>query len=145
MGGTNITSTAYSNGNINISKVTGNIVITISSVKETTAELLSDVATLVKANAIATGNWHKDNSQYSLNVKTGDKITLETQGWAYQHDQCYTFIWDGTTDKNTDIYKEYCVLNDDGSVTFTAPMDYTPLYVSFKPGDTVSNIVRANS
>ncbi len=28
MGGTNITSTAYSNGNINISKVTGNIVIT---------------------------------------------------------------------------------------------------------------------
>ena len=34
MGGTNITSSAYSNGTINISSVTGNIVITVNAVKD---------------------------------------------------------------------------------------------------------------
>ena len=144
MGGTDVTSTVYNNGNINVTKVTGNIVITCSAIKEIKPELLKDVATLDKETSTATGTWHKTQCRYKLSVKVGDIITIANTRYSYNNNQCQLFVYDGTN-TNSDFYKPYCVLNDDNSVSYTVQADADTFYVSFVPDDTKSNIIRANS
>ena len=144
MGGTDVTSSVYSNGVISITKVTGNIVITCNAIKEIKPELLKDVATLDKKTSTATGTWHKTQCRYKLSVKVGDIITIANTRYSYNNNQCQLFVYDGTN-TNSDFYKPYCVLNDDDSVSYTVQADADTFYVSFVPDDTKSNIIRANS
>lgn len=96
MGGTDITSTAYSNGTINISKVTGNIVITISakkieitvheinpsylSVKDYKTININNADTMLAEMPDTMSFIAKDVNQY---WKSGTKLTLTVRDKAY--------------------------------------------------------------
>lgn len=72
MGGTDITNTAYSNGRINISAVTGNIVITVTTESVTSGgdEDLSKLDGILKDRLLV---WHDEF----------DDATLDTTKWRY--------------------------------------------------------------
>lgn len=135
MGGTNISS-SYSNGVLNIASVTGNIVITVSAVQETTEPggavtyNIVDVATETEENKDAKGT---DKNAYIrfkiLGVKQGDVIMLagvnsdNTAGW-----------YDGTTHyslNNTSIFtNEFQDNYAWKQYTWVADKDYDVLYVA---------------
>jgi hypothetical protein len=64
MGGTDITSSAYSNGTITIAKVTGNVVITATAIKQVNYTNLVRTST-DSSGAIYNGTGYKDNTRIS--------------------------------------------------------------------------------
>ena len=129
MGGTDITSSCYSNGNINITNVTGNIVITATTNKVTTTTTVetSSVATLVEENKGANGSARNGTTRLTIeNVKAGDILTTVSNNTG-QH-----LFNDGTNDLTSSASKK----NGDSSYswykyTFTADKDYDVFYVSY--------------
>ena len=79
MGGANITSTAYSNGNISISSVTGNIVITASAtatqVVPTTYTITNTLTNVTNSNSATSVN---ENAPYTATLTADDGYTLDT-------------------------------------------------------------------
>ena len=129
MGGTDITSSCYSNGNINITNVTGNIVITATTNKVTTTTTVetSSVATLVEENKGANGSARNGTTRLTIeNVKAGDILTTVSNNTG-QH-----LFNDGTNNLTSSASKK----NGDSSYswykyTFTADKDYDVFYVSY--------------
>ena len=78
MGGTNITSTAYSNGNINISSVTGNIVITASAtatqVVPTTYTITNNLTNCTNSNNAVS---IEENASYTATLTANDGYILD--------------------------------------------------------------------
>ena len=75
MGGTDITSTAYSNGKISIASVTGNIVITASAVAEQTGPVNQVKKSIDTDKSIFNGTGYKEG--YRLN---SSGVTTESSG-----------------------------------------------------------------
>ncbi len=81
MGGADITASAYSNGNISIASVTGNIVITATATLPTyDVTNLVEKATVVNGTAIYNGIGYKDNSRISGAINTADANGYVTTG-----------------------------------------------------------------
>lgn len=81
MGGTNITSTAYSNGVVSIAKVTGAVVITISAVKKASSYTNQVPISTDADGSIYNGTGYKDNARLSSSggvsgtAQTGSVVT----------------------------------------------------------------------
>jgi hypothetical protein len=138
MGGTDITSTAYSNGTINITKVTGNLMITISAVEMPSYTNQIPISTDVSGNLFNTTGYkegYRLNSSgaetaYSGSVVTGFMpFTLgqeiifnkfsgseSSNGGVYFYDSTHTLI--ASNKVNT--------LISNGILTAGEPLDYTP-------------------
>ena len=65
MGGTNITSTAYSNGAVSIAKVTGAVVVTVSAVKKASGYTNLVPTSIDTDGSIYNGTGYKDNTRLS--------------------------------------------------------------------------------
>lgn len=109
MGGTDITSTAYSNGSISIANVTGTVVITVSAVKK-----VSGYTNLVPTStdvdgSVYNGTGYKDNARLSssggvsgtaqngsvvtgfIPFKNTDVIRMKGATWAHRNGEHYYF------------------------------------------------------
>lgn len=163
MGGTDITSTAYNNGTINISSVTGNVVIIISAVEEqieTPTEYhynIADIASAVHENTIGkeaiyyeagngdAGGYGKNEGYYCYvveNLKSGDKLYWkEHSGDTSTSTDLSGFVLynDGTLGqlgKNPSFTEYHREMQDNYSwykVNITLSNNYDKLYITFKP------------
>lgn len=93
MGGTNITSTAYSNGNISISKVTGNVIIIANAVAEQTEPDIPQVGGKIQYSTLertacgfkADGSAHTLAGTYHVTIPYSEGMTIRTfwnTGWS---------------------------------------------------------------
>ena len=80
MGGTDITSTAYSNGVITISKVTGNVVITGVAIKDTYTNLIPLSTSTVGGTEIFNGTGYQDGKYISGGNLSNDSACV-TSGY----------------------------------------------------------------
>lgn len=86
MGGTNITSTAYSNGNISISKVTGNIIITANAVVEQTEPDIPQTGGKIQFSTLertaggfkVDGTAHTLGGTYHVTIPYSEGMTIRT-------------------------------------------------------------------
>lgn len=95
MGGTDITSTAYSNGTINISKVTGNIVITISAIQ------IPQVVTYTITNKLTSCTSNNSNTSIEENKSYTSTITASN---GYTLTGATVSITMGGTDVTSTVY-----------------------------------------
>ena len=167
MGGTDITSTAYNNGTINISSVTGNVVITISAMQkqiETPTEYtynIADIASVVHENTSGSeaiyydagnsdaGGYGRNEGAYCYvveNLKSGDKLYWkEHAGNTSTSTNLKGFVLysDGTLGqlgKNPSFTEYNTEMQDNYSwfkVNITLSDNYDKLYITFTP--TINN------
>lgn len=130
MGGSDITSTVYADGNINIESVTGDIVITATTTKITTREtvLISNYATTVY-DKLPNGNNSNGRMYLEINdVRTGDILTWKSG--ANSTNILYT------TDTNTDLSSLANKTTQDNyswyKFTFTATENYSNLRIGIQ-------------
>lgn len=132
MGGTNITSTAYSNGNISISKVTGNIIITANAVVEQTEPDIPQTGGKIQFSTLertaggfkADGSTHELGGTYHVTIPYSEGMTIRT-------------LWNISWNKNT-----YPAILVKTNGTYSTPT-YTEIDASLSIGGKVPKKVEA--
>ena len=130
MGGTDITSAVYADGNINITSVTGDIVITVTTSKVTTTTTVDvlDVAeetyTDKKANLSSSSGY----TTYKIsNVKAGDIITTALANNSGQH--VFNYIGNSSGDLTSSATKSSKDNYSWYKYSITVTSDYDVFYI----------------
>ena len=125
MGGENITSTAYSNGNINISNVTGDIVINISAVQQQAGD------------GVITTTWTPNTNISSSGAVNSDRTGMVTDFIPIESGYTYTINLTSTSSTKISFW-------DSSKAFISRSSDYsatgTDVAITFPSGKVVAYI-----
>ena len=123
MGGSDVTSTAYSNGSITIQSVTGNIVITATAVKSITEKTLSSISAIytqgsntvypsdnlnnLKSNLVVNATYSDSSTEVVTNYTLSGKLTVGTSIITVTYLDKTTTFNVTVSDEPTSNYTEY--------------------------------------